>query len=98
MFDWVVGIAVGALLLALGLAFTRLVLGPSLPDRVVALDVFSNLTIGVLAVLAIAVGQPALLDAAITLALVSFLATAGFARYIEQSAAREGGEERSPPS
>lgn len=98
MFDWVVGIAVGVLLLALVLTFTRLALGPSLPDRVIALDLFSNLTIGVLAVFAIAVDQPALLDAAITLALVSFLATAAFARYIEQSAARKGGEERSPPS
>lgn len=98
MFDGVVRLALGALLLAIVLAFVRLVRGPSMPDRVVALDTIAFLTIGILAVFAVAAGQPAFLDAAITLALVGFLATVAFARYAEQSPARRGEGERSPPS
>lgn len=98
MFDWVIALAFGALLLAIVLAFLRLTLGPSLPDRVVALDMISVLTIGFLAVFAVAADEPAFLDAAITLALVSFLATIAFARYIEQSAAKRREAERSRTS
>lgn len=72
------------LILALFIAFTRLVLGPSLPDRVVALDVITVITAGILAVDTIATGRAVFLDAAIVLALISFLGTVAFARYLER--------------
>jgi multicomponent Na+:H+ antiporter subunit F len=78
--------ALALLSLALFLAFGRLAQGPSLPDRVVALDLISTLTVGIIAVYSIATKQPAFLDAAIVVALVTFLATVGFARYVEQRA------------
>ncbi len=70
--------------LALLLTFARLLRGPSLPDRVIALDMTATLSIGVVAVYALATGQPALLDVAIVLALLVFLGTVGFAYYIER--------------
>lgn len=69
---------------ALFLAFFRLVRGPSLPDRVVALDLIGMLSVGVIAAYDIASEQPVLLDAATVVALVSFLATVAFARYVER--------------
>lgn len=66
------------------LAFIRLVRGPSLPDRVVALDLMGLLAVGIIAIYHIAAEQPALLDAATVLALVAFLATVAFARYVER--------------
>jgi len=72
------------LALAIVLVFVRLVRGPSLPDRVVALDLMTALGIGVIAVYAIATGHAAYLDVAITMALLSFLGTVGFAIYIER--------------
>ena len=72
------------LALAIVLAFTRLVRGPSLPDRVVALDLLNTLGIGIIAAYAIATGQPAFLDVAIAMALISFLGTVAFAYYIER--------------
>ena len=69
---------------ALLLAFIRLVRGPSLPDRVVALDLISILAAGVTAVYAIAAEQAVFLDVAIILALIGFLGTVAFARYIEK--------------
>jgi multicomponent Na+:H+ antiporter subunit F len=69
--------------LSLVLAFTRLLLGPSLPDRVVALDLATSLLFGLLVALAIYDGEPILMDVALILALVAFLGTVAFARYVE---------------
>lgn len=65
-------------------AFIRLARGPSLPDRVVALDLMVTLGIGIIAVYAVANDQPAFLDVAVILALISFLATIAFAYYMER--------------
>lgn len=74
------------LVLAILLAFYRLARGPSVPDRVVAVDLIGVLTAGIAAVYAIATGRTAFLDAAIVLALVSFLGTVAFAKFIEKRA------------
>ena len=75
--------------LAMLLTFVRLVRGPTLPDRVVALDLMGVLAVGMLAAYAVAAGQPVLLDPAAVLALVGFLGTVAFARYL----ARRGRDE-----
>lgn len=69
---------------ALFLGFFRLVMGPSLPDRVVALDLIGTLSVGMIAAYDIATDQPVLLDAATVVALVAFLGTVAFARYVER--------------
>lgn len=66
------------------LAFIRLVLGPSLPDRVVALDMMTVLIVSFCGVYAILSGDPAFVDVAIVLALVGFLATVALARFVER--------------
>ena len=78
-----------ALSLAFLLAFIRLVRGPSLPDRVVSLDVISILAIAFIALYSFANDEAVYLDAAIALALVSFLGTVAFARYTLWSAERQ---------
>lgn len=70
---------------AMVLAFVRMMLGPSLPDRVVALDLMATLIIAISAAYAVATGQPAYLDAAIVLALITFLGTVAFAYYLHRS-------------
>lgn len=70
-------------------AMARLMLGPSLADRVVALDVIGVLSVGVIATYDITTEQPVLLDAATAVALVAFLATVAFAHYLERRAADE---------
>lgn len=71
---------------ALFLAFFRLVRGPTLPDRVVALDLITVLVVAIIALYDIATNEHVLLDAAIVLALIAFLGTVAFARYIERRA------------
>jgi multicomponent Na+:H+ antiporter subunit F len=70
--------------LALLLAFIRLVRGPTLPDRVVALDLMAVLAVAIITLYAIATNERILLDAAIVLALITFLGTVAFARYVER--------------
>ncbi len=66
------------------LAFIRLVRGPSLPDRVVALDFLAVLIIGIAAAYAVAADLTAYLDIAVTVALVGFLGTVAFAYYLSR--------------
>ena len=65
-------------------ACVRLVLGPSSADRIVALDLITVLLVALSALLALTTGKVAYLDLCIALALVGFLATVAFARYVER--------------
>lgn len=82
--DFALYVILPILTLAVAIGFVRLARGPSLPDRVVAIDLLNTLGIGIIATYAIASGQPAFLDVAIALALISFLGTVAFAYYIER--------------
>jgi multicomponent Na+:H+ antiporter subunit F len=80
-----VRVAFAVMMVALGLVFVRLVKGPTVADRVVALDMIAFLAIGIGALYALVTAQRAFLDAALVLALVAFLATAAFARYLKET-------------
>lgn len=83
------GLAVAMVGLALFLTFVRLLRGPTLPDRVVCLDLMGVLSVGMIAAYAVAADQPVLLDPATVLGLVGFLGTVAFARYLERRARNE---------
>ena len=82
--DLILFLILPLLTIAVLIAFARLVRGPSLPDRVIALDLMSTLGIGIIVAYAIATKQPVFLDVASILALVTFLGTVAFAYYLEQ--------------
>jgi multicomponent Na+:H+ antiporter subunit F len=81
--DVAVAIAFGLLSLSLLLAFARLVRGPSLSDRVVALDFIGALAVSFIALYTISSRNAVYLDAAVVIALIAFLGTVAFARYVE---------------
>lgn len=66
------------------LCFWRLARGPTLPDRVVALDLIAIYTLVVCAVYALLTGDPTFLDVAMVLALTAFLSTVALALYLER--------------
>lgn len=72
-------------LMGLGLLFTviRLIIGPKLSDRVVSLDTFNMIVIGVIVVLALIFDSNLYLDIAIVYAILAFLETVVFARFLE---------------
>lgn len=78
----------GLVILSVGLfiSFVRLMIGPTLADRVVALDMIATLLVGLIALAALVGQQPELLRVATVLALVNFLGTVAFAIYIDREA------------
>lgn len=77
--------ALAMLALSAGLTFVRVIKGPTLPDRVIAVDLIGVLMVCLLVVTAGETAQEAFLDVAIVVALISFVGTVAYARYIERS-------------
>jgi multicomponent Na+:H+ antiporter subunit F len=75
---------VGLVLLtaALLLVVVRLIRGPSLADRILALDTITVLAVGYIGIFAIRTGFWLYLDIAIAISLVGLLSTVAFARYL----------------
>jgi multicomponent Na+:H+ antiporter subunit F len=84
MLDAVSEIVLTMLVISLLISFARLVLGPTLPDRMVAVDLIGVLSVGLIVVAASATGVQAFLDAAIVIALIGFVGTVAYARYVER--------------
>jgi multicomponent Na+:H+ antiporter subunit F len=84
MLSLVSNISLVTLGLALLIAFIRIVRGPTLPDRIVGMDLFGVLVVGLIVVLAASSGARASLDAAIVIALIGFLGTVAYATYVER--------------
>jgi len=80
--DWAVDIALVLFCLSFLLTAARVMMGPTLPDRVLALDMLVAVAIGFIAVIGIKTGYALYVDIAIALGLVGFLATVAFARFI----------------
>jgi len=66
----------------------RIVRGPTVFDRIVALDLFAGICLGIIVALAIRFDQPVFLEVAFVIALVGFLGTVALARYLERGGER----------
>jgi multicomponent Na+:H+ antiporter subunit F len=77
------------LTLSVILIFYRFLRGPSLSDRVIALDLLITTGIGIIAVYSIIVNQSTFLDIAMILALIAFLTTVAFSYYLEKKRKNE---------
>ena len=75
-------VALTLLIAAMLLSIARLLRGPTLSDRILALDTLNTLGIGLIGVIAIRTGVALYLDIAIALGLVGFLSTVALARYV----------------
>ena len=64
--------------------FVRFLMGPTLSDRVVSLDLLITTGVGIIAVYSIVTDQPTFLDIAMILALIAFLGTVAFSYYMEK--------------
>jgi multicomponent Na+:H+ antiporter subunit F len=74
-------VALGLLSLAVVIVLVRLFRGPTLSDRILALDMLTMLAISLIGVLTLRTGVDLLLDIALALCLVGFVATVALARY-----------------
>ena len=89
-----IDIGFALVMISIGLAFYRIAKGPTLADRVVALDMMTVTIVSFCGLYAILSGADAFLDVAIVVALIGFLATVALARFSERSSARRQSAEK----
>lgn len=86
-------LSLAVLAAALLMTVLRLLLGPSLADRLVALELLASIVIGVAACYAVLAGLPVALDLAVVLALTSFLGAIALSRYLERRGEDDGADD-----
>jgi multicomponent Na+:H+ antiporter subunit F len=82
--EWVSLTCLLMLAIALLLALFRLIKGPTMPDRIVALDLIAALCMGFAIIYAITTSQVRYLDITAIVALVVFIGTVAFATYLKK--------------
>jgi multicomponent Na+:H+ antiporter subunit F len=84
MIQGAIQIAMVMIVLSLALSFYRLAKGPTTPDRIIAADnIATNLT-AILALFAIQTGEKVVIIAVVALTILSFVATAVYAKFLER--------------
>lgn len=94
MIDGLLLAALILLSLAIVGALYRLLKGPSIPDRVAALDTIGILLLAMIAVLSMLLGTTAYFDIILLIGILTFIGTTAFARYIERGVVLESGDDR----
>lgn len=60
----------------------RIIRGPTIPDRVVGVDIFGILVVGICAIISILTGKSFILDIGIAWVILSFIGTLTLAKYL----------------
>ncbi|GKV65443.1 MULTISPECIES: Na(+)/H(+) antiporter subunit F1 [Sporosarcina] len=84
MIEGMLTVSVILFALTILVAVIRIILGPSLPDRVVALDVIGVNLIATIAVVSVMMKTKAFLEAILILGILSFIGTIAFSKFIER--------------
>ena len=71
------------ILVSMGLALTRALLGPTVYDRVMAVNTFGTKTVLLIAVLGYLTHRPEFLDLALVYALINFIGTIAVLKFFE---------------
>jgi multicomponent Na+:H+ antiporter subunit F len=86
--------AILAILIVMGMALARAVLGPTVYDRILAANAFGTLTVALIALLGFLTDRPEFLDIALVYALINFIGTIAVTKYVKFSHLSTPGEER----
>lgn len=76
-------VATAGILLSMVLVLVRALLGPTVYDRVMAVNIFGTKTVLLIAVLGFLTGRPEFLDLAIVYALINFIGTIAVLKFFE---------------
>lgn len=77
------------LLVTMGIALTRLFLGPSVYDRVMAVNMFGTKTVLLIAVIGFLTGRPDFTDIAFGYALINFIGTIAILKFFRDKEAAD---------
>ena len=87
-------VAVVAILITMGLALARALLGPTVYDRIAAVNMFGTKTVLLIAVFAFLSGRTDLLDIALIYALINFIGVVAVLKLVEQGNFYTAGEDK----
>ncbi|MBH5319345.1 Na(+)/H(+) antiporter subunit F1 [Paenibacillus sp. GSMTC-2017] len=72
----------------------RLLIGPSIPDRIAALDTIGVLLLAIIAIIGMLLRTQAFFDIILLIGILTFIGTTAFARYIERGVVLETGDDK----
>ena len=84
MAETILNLAVIIIMIAIGLGIYRLVKGPTVVDRVIALDLLTLIAIALITMIALVTSRFIYVDVALVYGLLSFLSVLALARYLEK--------------
>jgi len=87
-------VATIAILIAMLLALARALLGPSLYDRILAVNTFGTVTVLFIAIFGFLTGRPEFLDIALVYALINFITTIAVLKFFEYGDLGRGSYDR----
>lgn len=88
--------AILAILVTMALSIFRGIVGPTLYDRILAVNMFGTKTVLLIALLGFFMGRPEFLDIAIVYALINFISVIGVLRYSDTNQFRHTSTQKSP--
>ncbi|TLS53553.1 Na(+)/H(+) antiporter subunit F1 [Paenibacillus antri] len=98
MLDAALPIALAIISLSVLGAIYRVLRGPSMPDRVIALDMIGIQLLSIVAIVSVMLRSESYSDIILLIGIVAFLGTVAFSKYIERGVAieyeRDGGDDR----
>ncbi|WP_438350511.1 Na(+)/H(+) antiporter subunit F1 [Paenibacillus sp. FA6] len=94
MIHFILIVSLTIMSLAIGICAWRLVKGPSLLDRVAALDAMGINLLAMVAVLSVLLQTQAFIEIILLMGILSFIGTTAFARYIERGVVLEHGNDQ----
>jgi len=84
MFDKIMLLAMFLLTISLVIMLYRIIKGPSVHDRILALDSIGYIIIGIVAILSIMLDSHAYLETILLIGILAFLSTIALCRYLER--------------
>ena len=84
MIDMILKTSLILFMMATALTLYRVIKGPSLPDRAIALDTIGVILISAIAIVSILLKTKAFLEAILILGILAFIGTIAFSKYIER--------------
>ncbi|MDA1476243.1 Na(+)/H(+) antiporter subunit F1 [Bacillus sp. CLL-7-23] len=84
MFEIILHLSLGILAVSTFLYVIRVIKGPSIPDRVVALDAIGINLIGITALVSILLNTSAFLEVILLIGILAFIGTVAFSKFLEK--------------
>lgn len=84
MIEKILLVSLALFMVAIALSLYRVIKGPSMPDRAIALDTIGVNLISAIAIVSIVLKTKAFLEAILILGILAFIGTIAFSKYIER--------------